>query len=82
MLFIKEVDLTYIARVTKGFSGADLTEICQRVRNIPPSSEISIKHVPSHCIIIMLTYCIRKVRCIKLLMYKYCMCVVGLQVSH
>jgi transitional endoplasmic reticulum ATPase len=26
----KEVDLTYIARVTKGFSGADLTEICQR----------------------------------------------------
>ena len=31
VLFIKEVDLTYIARVTKGFSGADLTEICQRV---------------------------------------------------
>lgn len=26
----KDVDLTYIARVTKGFSGADLTEICQR----------------------------------------------------
>lgn len=26
----KEVDLTYIAKVTHGFSGADLTEICQR----------------------------------------------------
>lgn len=26
----KEVDLTYIAKVTQGFSGADLTEICQR----------------------------------------------------
>merc|ERR1719400_3053385 len=26
----KEVDLQYLARVTKGFSGADLTEICQR----------------------------------------------------
>ena len=27
----QDVDLGYIARVTKGFSGADLTEICQRV---------------------------------------------------
>jgi len=26
----KEVDLNYLARVAKGFSGADLTEICQR----------------------------------------------------
>lgn len=26
----KEVDLGYIAKVTHGFSGADLTEICQR----------------------------------------------------
>lgn len=26
----KEVDLNYIAKVTQGFSGADLTEICQR----------------------------------------------------
>lgn len=25
-----EVDLNYIAKVTQGFSGADLTEICQR----------------------------------------------------
>ena len=24
------MDLDYLARVTKGFSGADLTEICQR----------------------------------------------------
>ena len=27
----QDVDLAYIARVTRGFSGADLTEICQRV---------------------------------------------------
>merc|ERR1712000_574737 len=26
----KEVDLPYMAKMTKGFSGADLTEICQR----------------------------------------------------
>ena len=26
----ESVDLEYIAKVTKGFSGADLTEICQR----------------------------------------------------
>ena len=26
----KTVDLNYMAKVTKGFSGADLTEICQR----------------------------------------------------
>ncbi|XP_075167472.1 transitional endoplasmic reticulum ATPase TER94 [Haematobia irritans] len=26
----KDVDLSYIAKVTQGFSGADLTEICQR----------------------------------------------------
>ena len=26
----KEVDLTFLAKMTKGFSGADLTEICQR----------------------------------------------------
>ena len=25
-----DVDLEHLARVTKGFSGADLTEICQR----------------------------------------------------
>ena len=29
----QDVDLTYIAKITKGFSGADLTEICQRVSN-------------------------------------------------
>merc|ERR1712048_601762 len=27
----KEVDLPFLAKMTKGFSGADLTEICQRV---------------------------------------------------
>merc|ERR1712020_699744 len=26
----KKVDLSYLAKITKGFSGADLTEICQR----------------------------------------------------
>ena len=26
----KDVDLDYLAKVTHGFSGADLTEICQR----------------------------------------------------
>ena len=26
----KAVDMSYMAKVTKGFSGADLTEICQR----------------------------------------------------
>lgn len=26
----KDVDMNYIAKVTHGFSGADLTEICQR----------------------------------------------------
>merc|ERR1712213_222192 len=26
----KSVDLSYLAKITKGFSGADLTEICQR----------------------------------------------------
>jgi transitional endoplasmic reticulum ATPase len=26
-----DVDLNHLAKVTKGFSGADLTEICQRV---------------------------------------------------
>lgn len=26
----KDVDLSYIAKITQGFSGADLTEICQR----------------------------------------------------
>ena len=26
----KEVDIPYLAKMTRGFSGADLTEICQR----------------------------------------------------
>ena len=28
---LQDVDMNYIAKVTHGFSGADLTEICQRV---------------------------------------------------
>ena len=32
VIMFQSVDLTYIAKVTKGFSGADLTEICQRVK--------------------------------------------------
>ena len=27
---VQDVDLTYVAKVTHGFSGADLTEVCQR----------------------------------------------------
>lgn len=27
---LQDVDLSYIAKVTHGFSGADITEICQR----------------------------------------------------
>lgn len=34
----KEVDLTFIAKVTQGFSGADLTEICQR------ACKLAIRH--------------------------------------
>jgi transitional endoplasmic reticulum ATPase len=33
----KDVDLDYLAKVTPGFSGADLTEICQRVRRSSPA---------------------------------------------
>ena len=29
-VFVQDVDLEYLAKVTHGFSGADLTEICQR----------------------------------------------------
>lgn len=34
----KDVDLTFIAKVTQGFSGADLTEICQR------ACKLAIRH--------------------------------------
>lgn len=30
MFFLQDIDLEYLAKVTEGFSGADLTEICQR----------------------------------------------------
>lgn len=41
----KDVDLAYLAKVTQGFSGADLTEICQRAVKtaIRESIEIEIK---------------------------------------
>ena len=38
---LQGVDLIYIAKVTKGFSGADLTEICQRVNNISTNTASS-----------------------------------------
>lgn len=30
LFFYQDVDMCYIAKVTHGYSGADLTEICQR----------------------------------------------------
>ena len=41
----KDVDLAYLAKVTQGFSGADLTEICQRAVKtaIRESIELEIK---------------------------------------
>ena len=44
VLFIKEVDLTYVVRVTRQFSGAYFIVIYQRVRNFTPSSKISLKY--------------------------------------
>lgn len=42
----QEVDLTYLAKNTVGFSGADLTEICQRACKlaIRESIEKEIRH--------------------------------------
>ncbi|XP_013773109.1 transitional endoplasmic reticulum ATPase-like [Limulus polyphemus] len=39
----KDVDLCYIARVTQGFSGADLTEICQRACKLAIRESIEIE---------------------------------------
>ena len=36
-----DVDLGYLARVTHGFSGADLTEICQRACKLAIREDIS-----------------------------------------
>lgn len=43
----KEVDLTYIAKISHGFSGADLTEICQRACKlaIREAIELEIKRI-------------------------------------
>lgn len=30
LCFTQDIDLDFLAKVTQGFSGADLTEICQR----------------------------------------------------
>ena len=30
IFYFQDVDLSYIAKVTHGYSGADLTEVCQR----------------------------------------------------
>jgi len=38
-----DVDLAYIARVTKGFSGADLTEICQRACKLAIREAIEVE---------------------------------------
>jgi transitional endoplasmic reticulum ATPase len=29
-ILLQDVDMSYIAKVTHGYSGADLTEVCQR----------------------------------------------------
>lgn len=43
----KDVDLSYIAKISHGFSGADLTEICQRACKlaIREAIEIEIKRI-------------------------------------
>merc|ERR1719186_619499 len=38
----KEVDLTFMAKMTKGFSGADLTEICQRACKLAIRESIEV----------------------------------------
>merc|ERR1712150_153207 len=38
----KEVDLPYLAKMTKGFSGADLTEICQRACKLAIRESIEV----------------------------------------
>merc|ERR1712078_772817 len=39
----KSVDLSYLAKITKGFSGADLTEICQRACKLAIRENIEIE---------------------------------------
>ena len=40
----KDVNLSYIARVTNGFSGADLIEICKRACKLAIGESIEIEH--------------------------------------
>ena len=40
---VKDVDIDYLAKVTHGFSGADLTEICQRACKLAIRESIEIE---------------------------------------
>lgn len=43
MHLVQDVDLVYLAKVTHGFSGADLTEICQRACKLAIRQSIEIE---------------------------------------
>lgn len=42
-LIVQDVDLDYLAKVTHGFSGADLTEICQRACKLAIRESIELE---------------------------------------
>jgi len=50
VIAVKDVDIEYLAQSTHGFSGADLTEICQRACKlaIRESIEIEIRRERDH----------------------------------
>ena len=58
----QDVDLGYIARVTKGFSGADLTEICQRVScymccySYGQACQLLVCFTMAHCLVFLERY--------------------------
>jgi len=43
MIVAKDVDIEYLAKVTHGFSGADLTEICQRACKLAIRESIEVE---------------------------------------
>ena len=43
MIVVKDVDIEYLAKVTHGFSGADLTEICQRACKLAIRESIEVE---------------------------------------
>ena len=43
MIVTKDVDIEYLAKVTHGFSGADLTEICQRACKLAIRESIELE---------------------------------------